>query len=131
MKNDKFDKRAKATEKRIERIEADRTSAYSARERRLELHDGDMDAKVALRIRDYAVTTPDGGRKLFAIERLSVARGDRIALLGVNGAGKSMLLSALARAFDPDLEHYDGQRRSASIRRAGWSISIRRWPTCR
>ncbi len=109
VKNDKFDKRAKATEKRIERIEADRTSAYSARERRLELHDGDMDAKVALRIRDYAVTTPDGARKLFSIERLNVARGDRIALLGVNGAGKSMLLSALARAFDPELEHYDGQ----------------------
>ena len=54
-------------------------------------------------------TTPDGARKLFSIERLNVARGDRIALLGVNGAGKSMLLSALARAFDPELEHYDGQ----------------------
>ena len=109
VKNDKFDKRAKATEKRIERIEAERTGAYSARERRLELHDGEMDAKVALRIQNYAVTTPDGGRKLFHIDRLAVSKGDRIALLGVNGTGKSMLLGALARAFDPELEHYDGQ----------------------
>lgn len=109
VKNDKFHKRAKATEKRIERIEAERTAAYSARERRLELLDGEMDAKVALRIRDYVVTTPDGSRKLFSIDRLSVAAGDRVALLGVNGAGKSMLLSALASAFDPDREHYDGQ----------------------
>lgn len=109
VKNDKFDKRAKATEKRIEKIEAERTGAYSARERRLELHDGEIDAKVALRIMDYAVTTPDGGRKLFGIERLVVSAGDRIAILGVNGAGKSMLLSALARAFDPEREHYDGQ----------------------
>ena len=109
VKNDKFDKRAKATEKRIERIEAERTEAYVARERRLDLHDGAMDAKVALRVRDYAVKTPDGARTLFAIDRLGVAAGDRIALLGVNGSGKSTLLNALAQAFDPELEHYDGQ----------------------
>lgn len=108
VKNDKFHKRAKATEKRIERIEAERTGAYSARERRLELHDGEIDAKVALRVQSYGVTTPDG-RPLFTVDKLAVAAGDRIAVLGVNGAGKSMLLSALARAFDPAREHYDGQ----------------------
>ncbi|MFD1192963.1 ABC-F family ATP-binding cassette domain-containing protein [Phenylobacterium conjunctum] len=109
IKNDKFDKRAKATEKRIERIEAERTEAYAARERRLELHDGEIDAKVALRIHDHVVRVPDGSRDLFRIDRLSVAAGDKIALLGVNGAGKSTLLSALAQAFDPEIEHYDGQ----------------------
>jgi ATPase subunit of ABC transporter with duplicated ATPase domains len=109
VKNDKFHKRAKATEKRIDRIEAERTGAYSARERRLELHDGEMDAKVALRIQNHTVTTPDGSRKLFSIDRLAVSAGDRIAILGVNGAGKSMLLNALARAWDPEMEHYDGQ----------------------
>jgi ATPase subunit of ABC transporter with duplicated ATPase domains len=109
VKNDKFHKRAKATEKRIDRIEAERAGAYAARERRLELHDGEMDAKVALRIQNHVVTTPDGGRKLFSIDRLAVSAGDRIALLGINGAGKSMLLNALARAWDPEMEHYDGQ----------------------
>ena len=109
VKNDKFDKRAKATEKRIERIEAERTEAYVARERRLDLHDGAMDARIALRVQNYAVKTPDGARTLFTIDRLAVAAGDRIALLGVNGSGKSTLLNALAAAFDPDLEHYDGQ----------------------
>lgn len=107
VKNDKFHKRAKATEKRIERIEAERTGAYSARERRLELHDGEIDAKVALRVQGFPVTTPDG-RPLFTVEKLSVAVGDRIAVLGVNGAGKSMLLSALARSWDPGQQHYDG-----------------------
>ena len=109
VKNDKFDKRAKATEKRIDRIEAERTEAYVARERRLDLHDGAMDAKIALRVQNYAVKTPDGARTLFTIDRLAVAAGDRIALLGVNGSGKSTLLNALAAAFDPELEHYDGQ----------------------
>lgn len=113
VKNDKFHKRAKATEKRIDRIEAERTGAYSARERKLELAEGEIEAKVALRIENYAVTIPDGSRKLFHIDKLSVAVGDRIALLGINGAGKSMLLSALARAWDPTLRHYDGQ---ASLR---------------
>jgi ATPase subunit of ABC transporter with duplicated ATPase domains len=108
VKNDAFHKRAKATEKRIERIEADRTEAYSARERRLELHDGEIDAKVALRIQGYPVRAPDG-RLLFTIDRLNLAAGDRIALLGVNGSGKSTLLNALAQAWDPDQEHYDGQ----------------------
>ncbi|HEX5378130.1 MAG TPA: ABC-F family ATP-binding cassette domain-containing protein [Phenylobacterium sp.] len=109
VKNDKFHKRAKATEKRIERIETERTESYVARERRLELHDGEIDAKIALRLHGYDVTVPDGSRKLFSVERLNVAAGDRIAILGINGAGKSMLLNAIARAYDPDLEHYDGQ----------------------
>ena len=108
VKNDKFHKRAKATEKRIERIEADRTSAYSARERRLELHDGEMDAKVALRLQGLEVATPDAARRLFTIERFGVGMGDRIALLGINGSGKSTLLSLLADAFDPAVRHYDG-----------------------
>ncbi len=107
--NDKFDRRRKATEKRIEKLEAGRTSAYVARERRLELNDGEMDARVALRLRGVDVTVPDGGRTLFRVEALTVAVGDRIAILGVNGAGKSMLLNAIADAWDPGLEHYDGQ----------------------
>jgi ATPase subunit of ABC transporter with duplicated ATPase domains len=109
VKNDKFHRRAKATEKRIDRIEAERTGAYSARERKLELHEGVIEAKIALRVQDYAVKVPDGSRTLFKIDRLAVAAGDRIALLGVNGSGKSTLLNQLAAAFDPDLEHYDGQ----------------------
>ena len=109
VKNDKFHKRAKATEKRIERIEADRANAYVARERRLELGEGEIDARIALRVHGFPVKTPDGARTLFTVDRLAVAAGDRIALLGVNGSGKSTLLNALAAAFDPELEHYDGQ----------------------
>ena len=107
--NDKFDRRRKATEKRIERLEDEKTGAYAARDRRLELHDGDLDARVALRLRDLTVTAPDGSRTLLRVEALTVGVGDRIAILGPNGAGKSMLLNAIAAAFDPALEHYDGR----------------------
>jgi ATPase subunit of ABC transporter with duplicated ATPase domains len=108
VKNPDLNKRKNAVETRIARIEAERTQTYVARERRLELADGDIDAKVALRLANLDVKTPDG-RKLIAIERLTIAAGDRIALLGANGAGKSTLLSVLATAYDPEREHYDGQ----------------------
>jgi ATPase subunit of ABC transporter with duplicated ATPase domains len=107
VKNPDLNKRKNAVETRIARIEKERTQTYVARERRLELADGDIDAKVALRIAGLDVAAPGSGRRLIAIDRLAIAAGDRIALLGANGAGKSTLLSALAGAFDPELEHYD------------------------
>ena len=107
VKNPDLNKRKNAVETRIARIEKDRTQTYVARERRLELADGDIDAKVALRLAGLTITAPGSDRKLIAIDRLAVAAGDRIALLGANGAGKSTLLSTLAQAFDPELEHYD------------------------
>jgi ATPase subunit of ABC transporter with duplicated ATPase domains len=107
VKNPDLNKRKAAVESRIARIEAERTQTYVARERRLELSDGDTDARVALRLAGLDVKTPDG-RKLIGIDRLAIAAGDRIALLGANGAGKSTLLSAIAAAYDPELEHYDG-----------------------
>jgi ATPase subunit of ABC transporter with duplicated ATPase domains len=67
-----------------------------------------MEAKVALRVEGLAVRTPDE-RALFNIERLAVRAGDRIALLGANGTGKSTLLSALAREFAAKDAHYDGK----------------------
>jgi ATPase subunit of ABC transporter with duplicated ATPase domains len=108
MKNPEFHKRQKATETRISHIEAAKTQVWSARDRRLELSDAEIEAKVALRVENFAVDTPDG-RRLVTIDRLAIAAGDRVALLGANGAGKSTLLAALAGAWDPKAVHYDGK----------------------
>jgi ATPase subunit of ABC transporter with duplicated ATPase domains len=107
VKNPDLNKRKNAIESRIERIERTRTQTYTARERRLELGDGDIDARVALRLAGLDVAAPGTNRKLIAIDRLTVGAGDKIAILGANGAGKSTLLTTLANAFDPELEHYD------------------------
>src|SRR5438477_514465 len=133
VKNTDLNKRKNAVESRIARIEAERTQTYVARERRLELSDGDIDARVALRLAGLDVKTPDG-RKLIGIERLTVAAGDRIALLGANGAGKSTLLTALASAYDPEREHYDGQaavRFNPSCRLVYFDQAMRDLPTDR
>jgi len=107
--NSKFHKKMRATEKRIDRIEAERTNTYTSRQRELALNASELEAKAALRIENHVVTIPDGSRMLFKIDRLVVANGDRIALLGVNGAGKSLLLAMLAQAFAKQSAHYDGQ----------------------
>jgi ATPase subunit of ABC transporter with duplicated ATPase domains len=132
VKNPDLNKRKNAVESRIARIEADRTQAYVARERRLELNDGDIDAKVVLRLSNLDVMVPNGGRKLIAIDRLTVAAGDRVAVLGANGAGKSTLLSALAAAYDPAREHYDSQaaiRFNPSCRMVYFDQTMRDLPT--
>jgi ATPase subunit of ABC transporter with duplicated ATPase domains len=112
VKNPAFHKRQRATETRIARLEAVKTNVHVARERRLEIADAGLEAKVVLRVSGLELTTPDGDRKLLSIDNLAVAAGDRVALLGPNGAGKSTLLTTLARSFAPGA-YYD---RSATIR---------------
>ena len=107
VKNSDFHKREKAVKSRIDHIEKSKTQVYAARERRLELGDGEIEAKVALRVAGLTLKTPDEARTLLTIDRLAVASGDRIALLGINGSGKSSLLSILARSFDSRAQHYD------------------------
>ena len=131
QKNPLLNKRKNAIETRIARIQDNHTKTYVSRERRLELSDGEIEAKVALRVTDRVVTTPDGSRELIRIDRLAIAAGDRVAILGVNGAGKSTLLTALAAAYDPDQRHYDGQapvRFNPATRLAYFDQSMRDLP---
>ncbi|HLK25407.1 MAG TPA: ABC-F family ATP-binding cassette domain-containing protein [Caulobacteraceae bacterium] len=109
IKNPDLNKRKNAIETRVAHIQAKKTEVYRARERRLELADAEIEAKVALRLEGLDVMTPDGARKLIGIDRFTVGAGDKVALLGVNGAGKSTMLSALAAAYDPAQRHYDGR----------------------
>ena len=132
VKNPDLNKRKNAIETRIARIEAERDPglfgprAAARTGRRRDRCQGGAARRRARRSR-----RPTARASCSRIDRLAVAAGDRVALLGVNGAGKSTLLSALAAAYDPEQEHYDGRRRSASIPAAGWSISTSRCATCR
>src|SRR5918999_390365 len=49
-----------------------------------------------------AATVCLGSQVLFADLDVSIARGDRVCLVGRNGCGKSTLLKALAGLIEPD-----------------------------
>ncbi len=55
-------------------------------------------AKVLVTLEDAAIATPDGSL-LFRTGRQFICQGDRIVLLGLNGAGKTRLVKALRGAI--------------------------------
>jgi ATP-binding cassette, subfamily F, member 3 len=92
--NEKFSRRAKSMEKRIEKLRGDMTAVAKADRRDLTLANDEARANILLRCQKLTIEAPDGHR-LFSLERLNLARGDRIAILGRNASGKSTLLRAL------------------------------------
>ena len=66
-------------------------------------------AKAFITLDDVVVETPDG-RPLYRTGRKWIARGDRVVLLGANGAGKTQLIRMIERA----LNGTDGKLRCAS-----------------
>jgi ATPase subunit of ABC transporter with duplicated ATPase domains len=56
-------------------------------------------AKVLIALDDAAVATPDG-RLLFKTGKQFICKGDRIVLLGANGAGKTRLVAMLRQAIE-------------------------------
>ncbi|WEK49806.1 MAG: ABC-F family ATP-binding cassette domain-containing protein [Candidatus Kaistia colombiensis] len=64
-------------------------------------------AKALVAIDDAAIATPDG-RLLFRTGRLWIEKGDRIALLGANGSGKTRLVERLRTALAGEDQHIRG-----------------------
>ncbi|MCB8876536.1 ABC-F family ATP-binding cassette domain-containing protein [Acidisoma silvae] len=82
----------------------------------IKLSNSGTHAKALVTIDDATITTPDG-RLLFRTGRLWIEKGDRVALLGANGAGKTQLVKRLQAAFvtqDPNI-------RGAASLRIGYS----------
>ena len=99
MGNDKLHKRAFSMEKRIERM---RTTDKPKKERKLDIRFGERDFRgdEVMVIKGLAKRFDD--RTLFSDVNLLVEGGERIALLGDNGTGKSTLLKILLGEEEPD-----------------------------
>jgi ATPase subunit of ABC transporter with duplicated ATPase domains len=96
--SDLLQKKSMQLRERAERLETNLRPLHRERSGDIRLLSRDTHAKVLAAIRDLVVTTPDG-TPLFRISKLDVRVGDRLVLLGRNGAGKSQFLGLLRRSM--------------------------------
>ena len=97
--NDKIFKRAQSMEKRIERM---RTTDRPTRERKMEVCFGEREFRGDEVLTIKGLSKSFGQRALFSGVDLEVVGGERIALLGDNGTGKSTLIKILMGEEGPD-----------------------------
>jgi len=90
--------KAKYLKDRAARIETNVREGHRERHGEIRLANRGSHAKVLVGLDNVAVATPDG-TPLFRIDKLHVFQGDRIVLLGHNGAGKSQLVRLIHRAM--------------------------------
>ena len=96
---DKTFRRAKSMEKRIERM---RTTDRPTRERKMEVRFGEREFRGDEVLTVKNLEKSFGDRTLFSGVNLEVEGGERIALLGDNGTGKSTLIKIIMGAEAPD-----------------------------
>lgn len=90
--------KSKQLRERAEKIETQVQSVHKDRTGVVRLGNSGAEAKVMMAFENFAVDAPDG-RPLFRIEKLHIFQGDRVVILGRNGAGKSQLMRLLTDAL--------------------------------
>ncbi len=96
--SDLLQKKSMHLRDRAERLEQTLRPAHVERSGAIHLASRPIHAKILAAFRDVTVQAPDG-RPLFRIDKLDIRQGDRVVLLGRNGAGKSSCLAMLCRAL--------------------------------
>jgi ATPase subunit of ABC transporter with duplicated ATPase domains len=97
--NEGLARKAKSMQKRVERLKDEQTFVSKGSGLDLQLQAETINSKSMLTLEQLQVFTPDGRRKLLGCDFLRVRPGERIALLGKNGAGKSTTLNLLRKAY--------------------------------
>lgn len=100
--------KTKQLSERADRLEEQVRPAHQERSAgAIRLTNSGTHAKALVTIDDTAITTPDG-RLLFRTGKLWIEKGDRIALLGANGTGKTLLVERLRLALAGEDRHIRG-----------------------
>lgn len=95
----KLSKKAKSMEKRIEKLEQDITELTKGSGLDLNLETSNLNSKTVLTLDGLTVHTPDRKAHLLDCDFLVAKPGDRIAMLGENGTGKSTTLNRIMAEY--------------------------------
>ena len=104
-RNPDMERRSKAIAHTADQLEAKKTEVYIAPKREISFTQESIRPNTLLTVQNIDVKTPDG-QQLFRIPELYIDRGDRVALLGMNGAGKTQFLKMLMRAIDDPISDH-------------------------
>lgn len=97
--NEDLSRKAKQMEKQVERLKDQQTALSAGNQWRLRLSGEALAADRLLALEQLAIRPAAGAPVLFNLDHLQVKSGDRIALVGRNGCGKSSLLHFLWQEY--------------------------------
>ena len=97
--NEDLCRKAKSMERRIERLENERTEVSRGSPLALHMQTRAVRSKQLLAAEGWRIATPEG-QPLLTVDSLVLRPGDRLALLGANGCGKTSTIAALVRAHE-------------------------------
>lgn len=102
--NASFSRKAQSMEKRVAKLKDSQTELTDGSPWTLQLHGLAMRANRLLELSDVTVKASESSPSLFQVMNKQLKSGDRIALIGRNGCGKSSLMRHLWQAWLADTQ---------------------------
>jgi ATPase subunit of ABC transporter with duplicated ATPase domains len=97
--NEDLSRKAKQMEKQVERLKESQTDVTAGSQWRLQLHGDLLRADRLLELENLPVSPAPGLEALFTAPVSRLKSGDRVAVIGRNGCGKSSLLRLIWQAY--------------------------------